>query len=110
MSWLGGKETFDSKGQRVTRFYFNAQGRVCYEKERGTVHPKTVLPLEIGSTKKGSSELIQLLGAKLLEYPKPTALLEYLIKNICTSDNDIILDFFAGSSTTAHAVMALNAE
>ncbi|ACS50743.1 site-specific DNA-methyltransferase [Bartonella grahamii] len=110
MSWLGGKETFDSKGQRVTRFYFNAQGRVCYEKERDTVHPKTVLPLEIGSTKKGSSELIQLLGAKLLEYPKPTALLEYLIKHICTSDNDIILDFFAGSSTTAHAVMALNAE
>ena len=43
-------------------------------------------------------------------YAKPTALIEYLMKISKVQDNDIILDFFSGSATTAHAVMQLNAE
>lgn len=43
-------------------------------------------------------------------YPKPKDLIEYLIKVAGVSTNDIILDFFSGSATTAHAVMQLNAE
>ena len=43
------------------------------------------------------------------DYSKPTSLVEFLI-SFATSDNDIILDFFSGSATTAHAVMQLNAE
>jgi len=44
------------------------------------------------------------------DFPKPTLLIKHLLKIIQTSNNDIILDFFSGSATTAHAVMQLNAE
>jgi len=44
------------------------------------------------------------------DYPKPTNLLGVLQKIANTRPNDIILDFFSGSATTAHAVMQLNAE
>lgn len=46
---------------------------------------------------------------KVFDYPKPVDLLMYLINFMCDKD-DIILDFFSGSATTAHAVMQLNAE
>ena len=46
---------------------------------------------------------------KYFDYPKPIALLNMLSK-ISTNKNDLMLDFFAGSGTTAHAVMQLNAE
>jgi len=47
-------------------------------------------------------------GIKVFDYPKPVDLLEYLINFIC-DENDLIMDFFSGSATTAHAVMHLNA-
>jgi adenine-specific DNA-methyltransferase len=50
-----------------------------------------------------------ILGKNLFEYAKPTTLLKLFIQ-IATNQNDIILDFFAGSGTTGHAVMQLNAE
>jgi adenine-specific DNA-methyltransferase len=56
----------------------------------------------------GSSELKKL-GIPFL-FPKPTSLLKKILKITNTADNDIILDFFAGSGTTAHAVMELNKE
>ena len=52
----------------------------------------------------------QLFGEnRIFDYPKPTALIKTCAK-IATGNSDIVLDFFAGSGTTAHAVMALNAE
>ncbi|HHE3586590.1 site-specific DNA-methyltransferase [Pasteurella multocida] len=57
---------------------------------------------------KGSHE-INALGIPF-DYSKPTSLIEYLMQISKINDRDIILDFFAGSSTTAHAVMRLNAE
>ena len=48
-------------------------------------------------------------SATLFDTPKPTKLIEKMLR-IATSKNDIVLDFFAGSATTAHAVMKLNAE
>lgn len=44
------------------------------------------------------------------ENPKPTYIAERLIQSVCKNSNDIVLDFFSGSATTAHAVMKLNAE
>lgn len=110
LSWLAGKETFDSKGQKVIRFYFNSQGILFYEKERGTAHPKTVLPFEVGNTKKGSEEIIDLFGEKLMDFPKPTTLMAFLIKHVSQNNQDIVLDFFAGSGSTAHAVMNTNSQ
>ena len=59
----------------------------------------------------GTEELKSLFEGKcLVDYPKPLALI-YLVNKIANlEDGDIVLDFFAGSGTTAHAVMQLNAE
>ena len=110
LSWLNGKETFDSKGQRVKRFYFNSTGLLWYEKERSTIHPKTVLPDIVGNTKTGSDEIIDIFGTKLFDFPKPSSLERFLVGICATKNNDIILDFFAGSGSTAQAVLELNKE
>jgi len=108
LSWLDGKETFDSKGQKVLRFFFNSQGILFYEKERGTFHPKTVLSsADVGGTKTGSDEIINIFGAKIMDFPKPSSLIHFLLSTV-TSNSDIILDFFAGSCPAAHAVLDLN--
>ena len=63
-----------------------------------------------GMNEDATEELKTLFGvAKLFTHPKPTKLLKHLI-TIATNKNDIVLDFFSGSSTTADAVMQLNAE
>lgn len=57
-----------------------------------------------------STKLMQtLLDGNIFDYSKPLSLLSVLIPQVCNG-NDIILDFFSGSATTAHAVMQLNAE
>ena len=106
-----GEETFDSKDQKVRRFYFNSHGILYYEKERGTYHPKTVVSSSVvGGTKAGGDEIRTLFGEKLMSFPKPSGLIKFLTKLVCQDANEIILDFFAGSATTAHAVIQLNAE
>ncbi|MGN1201519.1 MAG: site-specific DNA-methyltransferase [Candidatus Caccovivens sp.] len=54
-------------------------------------------------------EIQKLFGGKVFQYTKPSALLKLLLSYVNTKDG-IILDFFSGSATTAHAVMQLNAE
>jgi adenine-specific DNA-methyltransferase len=59
----------------------------------------------------GGIEVEDLLGAKnIASYPKPTSLLKTLIQSFALQNGDIILDFFAGSGTTAHAALQLNSE
>ena len=64
---------------------------------------------EVGTNEEASSELREILGDKLFDFTKPVSLIKYLL-NFLISDNDIVLDFFSGSGSTAHAVMQLNAE
>ncbi len=65
---------------------------------------------DLDGNKKGSLELKELLNAKnVFDNPKPVQLIIRCME-IATDFNDCILDFFAGSGTTAHAVMQLNAE
>ncbi|AFF24830.1 DNA methyltransferase [Pasteurella multocida] len=65
---------------------------------------------DLEGNKKGSLELKELLNAKnVFDNPKPVQLIIRCME-IATDFNDCILDFFAGSGTTAHAVMQLNAE
>ena len=64
-----------------------------------------------GSNEDADEELRILLGTqKLIEYPKPVRLLEKLIASYRSMNDNIVLDFFSGSATTAHAVIQLNAE
>lgn len=61
----------------------------------------------------GTKETQELIGRGIFDFPKPTALIKYLLSLRINEldDNDfIVLDFFSGSATTAHAVMKLNAE
>ena len=59
----------------------------------------------------GTIEVKELLGSSaVFSYPKPVFLLSRILEFVKWKDDDIILDFFSGSATTAHAVMQLNAE
>lgn len=72
-----------------------------FEADDAAVH------IESGYTDEGSKELRRLLGDKAFNYPKPPSLLRGLIDQ-ATGPGDLILDFFAGSATTAQAVAELN--
>ena len=106
-SFFEGKDTIDSKGQKVVGFYFNSSGILKYKKERSIINPKSLLS-EFGSTKTGSEQLINILGSNQFDYPKSLELIKFLIG--LYGKESSILDFFAGSGTTLHATMALNAE
>ena len=72
--------------------------------------PSSILK-NVGTTKSGTDEIKSLFdGKKVFDYPKPTSLIYKLIKYAYVQKDDIVLDFFAGSSTTAHAVMKFNAD
>ena len=64
---------------------------------------------DTGTTDEGSKELERVLGRATFDNPKPTRLLKRIFR-LCSEDGDIVLDSFAGSGTTAHAVLALNKE
>ncbi|MDB9993438.1 site-specific DNA-methyltransferase [Flavobacteriaceae bacterium] len=104
--WISGKEVLDTKGQKITEFFFKENGVLQYIKERGTIHPKTII--ENISTKRGSNEVLKLFGSKVFDYPKPVELIKFLLQ--ITSKDDLILDFFSGSASSSHGVLQLNAE
>ena len=105
-SFIRGEKVFDSKGQLVKRFYFNKSGILFYEKEKTVINPKTVLS-ELGSTKNGTNELSAIFGENKFAFPKPTELIKFFIQ-LATDKNSLVLDAFAGSGTTAHAVLNMN--
>ena len=63
------------------------------------------------NTAQGTKEIRELFESRPFDFPKPTSFLkQLLLTSVRTSKDSIILDFFSGSATTAHAVMQLNAE
>ncbi|HEP8418103.1 TPA: site-specific DNA-methyltransferase [Pseudomonas aeruginosa] len=75
------------------------------------VTPRSLLvEKEHGRNRDGTQELSNLLGPKIFSNPKPTKLLTHLIKIGASAEDSIVLDFFAGSGSLAHAVMLANAE
>lgn len=65
----------------------------------------------VGTNESAVSELEQLGVGELFDYPKPMTLVRCLISMVAALDKEsLVLDFFSGSATTAHAVMKLNAE
>lgn len=77
----------------------------------GFVSVSSNLPSQIGMTQDGTKEITDIFSQKVFSFPKPSSLIKYFIE-IATSLNpdSIILDSFAGSGTTAHAVLKLNQE
>ncbi len=75
----------------------------------GRVPVSTKLSEDIGMSQDGTKEITELFAGKVFSFPKPSSLIEFLT-SIHTRKDDLVLDFFSGSATTAHAVMQLNAE
>ena len=120
------RETFDEALKDDTVVFKKTQtGPVClkdgsqanwniYIKKylgEGTGCPSSFLPKDLISIYNVGTQCVQNLfdGKRVFENVKPVDLINYFLQ-IITKDDDIILDFFSGSATTAHAIMQLNAE
>lgn len=77
----------------------------------GLMPVSTKLPDNIGMSLDGTKEITDIFNGKVFSYPKTVELISFFIDIISKIDKDaIVLDFFSGSATSAHAVMRLNAE
>ena len=77
----------------------------------GLMAASTKLPDDVGMSLDGTKEITELMGGKIFSYPKTIRLIKLFVElSTKLSKDSIILDFFSGSATTAHAVMQLNAE
>jgi adenine-specific DNA-methyltransferase len=108
--FYGNKETLvDSRGQRVVDFYFTGSGKIKISKKRSVETPQTTRKYSTqGAISKKLAELFDL-STTPFDSPKPIE----MVKDFATwftTYNDIILDFFSGSGTTAHSIMQLNSE
>lgn len=107
--WRWGKDTVEERFNELV-FIWPYVYTKNYEKSDGQ-KPRSILFEErFGRTRTGSTDLKAVLcNQNIFTYPKPINLLKYLC-GLGTSKTSTILDFFAGSGTTLHAVMQLNAE
>ncbi len=69
---------------------------------------QNLLSIDGANSARGTQEVMDIMGFKAFDYPKPLSLISFLLK-IYDDPNCTVLDFFSGSATTAHAVMRLNA-
>lgn len=96
-----------------TRIVIKSTSFVPYSKKTQTAQlpPTSLLPrADVGDVLAGNAELKALFGVIPFNHPKPTSLISYLVRAVTNDDKDaIVLDFFAGSGSTAHAVALLNA-
>ena len=75
----------------------------------GKIAVSTLLPESVGMSLDGTREITNLFDGKIFSFPKPSSLITFFCR-ICNDSDSLVLDFFSGSATTAHAVMKLNAE
>ncbi len=98
----------DAKG-RTTTFALTDRGAIYYAKHRPPDAGHVVSVLRNMGTTKQNSAMLAGWGIEF-SYPKPVFLIEFLIRTFTTANDDaLVLDFFAGSATTAHAVFRANA-
>lgn len=92
-------------GKELTRLWFKGPRFQPQMDKIGFDLPESILD---GFRSKGGDEVQKLMGAYVFDYPKHTSLIGYLIK-MGAGPGHTVMDFFAGSGTTGHAVMAQNA-
>ena len=117
ISWLRSEKRFlQDKQNGEIKFVKTSNGWSVHFKQRlpEGKKPRTVFLEESifknkGNTSDGSEEILDLFKRNVFQNPKPINLVKHLI-SFSLEKNDIILDFFAGSATTAQAVMELNVE
>ncbi len=107
-AWRWSKQKIEKESHNLIVLPTSSGDYEIYTKTRD--FDKTLLKDIITNISNGDAEIKSLFdGKKYFNYPKSTELLAVLLNSIY-GENDIILDFFSGSATTAHAVMQLNAE
>lgn len=110
--WLYPKKSYE-KLKKDNRLWFGAKGesvprRIIYLDEIEGQVPDN-LWLEMGTNRDGKLETTTIFDKTVFDTPKPVKLIKTLLR-IATDKDDLILDSFAGSGTTGHAVLALNQE
>ena len=114
LSWYWGKTTFNNKKHNLI-LNKTINGWQFYRKQRPeigdipTKKPKSFFYKSDYSTSTATTQLKKLFGKKIFKGPKPVPFLKDLLI-VGMNQNDLILDFFAGSGTTGDAVMQLNTE
>ncbi|EKY05522.1 DNA (cytosine-5-)-methyltransferase [Neisseria sp. oral taxon 020 str. F0370] len=89
--------------------YFKDDDMAKAGEKFGRIAVSTKLPENVGMSLNGTKEITDLFDGKLFDFPKPSSLISFFL-NTLHDDQALILDFFSGSGTTAHAVMQLNAK
>lgn len=113
--WRWGQDKFLNEYAKDLIFVEESEGWYIYQKERvdndGSVEQKFTNYVDI-DTARGKNDLNKIFdNCIVFDFSKPVELIQQLGQIITNSDmEDIVLDFFSGSATTAHAVMQLNAE
>lgn len=106
--WRWGDNTFIERFKEGN-VYFDEKR--IYMKERASdkieKYPEAIADNFLNT--QGTNELKCLFESRVFSFPKPVGLINYLVR-IATNNSSLILDFFSGSATTAHAVMQINAE
>ncbi|MDX7989212.1 site-specific DNA-methyltransferase [Xenorhabdus sp. 12] len=108
--WLWGTET---ARERAWQLYASKKGVIYVKNYSGDgITQKRTKVRSLWNetdfyTERGTNEINKLFGAKVFDTPKPLAYIKKIV-DVCSSNDALILDFFAGSGTTAHAVAELN--
>ena len=99
------------KSNNMWSVYFKQYEKVNNEDKPivRTLPYQNLLSIDGANSARGTREVMDIFDGKFFDYPKPLSLIRYL-EQMSLDRNDTILDFFSGSSTTAHAVMQLNSE
>jgi|MDSY01.1.fsa_nt_gb adenine-specific DNA-methyltransferase len=113
--WRWSKETMNEKISTGEIIFSKDESRIIRKIYLNNLDGRTpetlLLAKEVGSTRDAANEVKALFdGKQPFDTPKPTKLIEHLLRLSGAQGSDLILDFFAGSSTTAHAVLKNNCE
>ena len=111
ISWLRSEQRFKDDLQKGEIRIININGSWSVQfKQRQPIgkKPRSIL-LEYGTTSDGSKEILNFFNKNIFDNSKPSQIIKHFLETGINT-KDIILDFFAGSSTTAHAVLELNKE
>jgi adenine-specific DNA-methyltransferase len=114
-AWRRSKDVFDQL-QKENKLYWGIDGKSkvpsikMFLSEARGLTPINFWDYEYaGNTDNGSAELYDLMQSKVFDFPKPVKLLRRILEH-ATDKDSLVLDFFSGSATTAHAVMQQNAD
>lgn len=110
--WMVTEEEFDRMDANG-RIYWTESGdgqpysKIYLKESKGAI-PNDFWGIEFGTNQRASLEVEKLFGKRYFDFPKAVSLISTIVKLGAPDKDDIILDFFSGSSTTAQAIMQIN--